>query len=278
MRDFYANTTPGPLDQAQGLRRMFAGRAGPWLLALAANPHVAFGGVLLDRVAAALAAQGRRVLIVDAAQNAPDPGELAALDLAACVEPLAPGVAYLPARGLPRAHVDTRGSAARFIDALVQAVPQADTVLLHAEAADLARMLQRRALRPMLMAADHAESLQHAYGSAKLLAQRCALMTYDLLLAGPAAPQRGLRLRETLASCLDRFTGALLHDAVVIDPAGTDHAAGLLQLLSAQRRAAQAGDTGTATDPSLVPSGWPTAPARPEMFTPNRQAQGLVET
>jgi flagellar biosynthesis protein FlhG len=285
MRDFYASTDRTPLDQAHGLRQLFAanaGQAGPWLLPLVANPHVAFGGVLLDRAAAALAARGQRVLIVDAAAASPAPSEMAALDLAACVEPLAPGVAYLPARGLPRAHVDTRGSAARFLDVLTQAVPQAGVLLLHAEAPDLARMLQRRAARPLLLAADHAQSLQHAYGSAKLLAQRCQLMTHDLLLAGPVEPARAQRLRETLGSCLDRFIGALLHEMAVIDPAAHTPEADLLQLLAAQQRLQDPDPAPSRRMARAVrsasPAGWPQAAARPGMFTPNRQAPGLVET
>jgi len=80
-----------PLDQADGLRRLFAGR-GCRVLALAANPHVAFGGLVLDRVAAVLAALGREVLVVDAAASSPAAHELARLDLAACIEGVAPRV------------------------------------------------------------------------------------------------------------------------------------------------------------------------------------------
>ncbi|MEO5732127.1 MAG: flagellar biosynthesis protein, partial [Rubrivivax sp.] len=61
MRDFYAAPSASmPLDQADGLRRLFAGRRGH-VLALAANPHLAFGGLVLDCLAAQLAAQGREV-------------------------------------------------------------------------------------------------------------------------------------------------------------------------------------------------------------------------
>ena len=76
MRDFYATSAPMPLDQADGLRRLFAGRR-RHVLPLAANPHVAFGGIVLDRLAAVLAAQGREVLVVDAASSSPLPHELA---------------------------------------------------------------------------------------------------------------------------------------------------------------------------------------------------------
>src|SRR5689334_6082406 len=125
MRDFYATSQRMPLDQADGLRRLFAGRRCQ-LLALAANPHVAFSGIVLDRVAAVLAGSGRQVLVVDAASSSPLPNEMAGVDLGACIERIAPRVSYLPARGLPLTYVDTRGSAAGFINAVQQAAPQAE--------------------------------------------------------------------------------------------------------------------------------------------------------
>jgi hypothetical protein len=143
------------------------------VLPLAANPHVAFSGVVLDRLAAVLRRTGPQVLVVDAGASAPPPHELAVLDLAAGIEPLSAFVSYLPARGLPRAYVDTRGSASGFIDAL-HAAPQADVMLLHADPLDLARLFKRRAARPILLGADHPESIKHAYAACKLLVQRCA--------------------------------------------------------------------------------------------------------
>ena len=53
MRDFYATSGPMPLDQADGLRRLFGGRRRS-VLALVSNPHVAFGGLAMDRIAALL--------------------------------------------------------------------------------------------------------------------------------------------------------------------------------------------------------------------------------
>lgn len=221
MRDFYATSASVPLDQAEGLRQLFSGRAGPGrqVIALAANPHVAFNATVLDRVAAMLSCLGRQVLVVDASLSAPAPHELARLDLASGIEPMMPGVAYLPARGLPLQYVDTRGSAARFVEALFDAVPTADVVLLHAEAADLARVIGRRAVRPLLMAADHPESLKHAYASCKLLMQRTGLATFDLLLAASARSPRVLSIVASLRGCADSFLGALLHDWALIDPA-----------------------------------------------------------
>jgi flagellar biosynthesis protein FlhG len=236
MRDFYASSSRMPLDQADGLRRMFAGRRCQ-VLALAANPHVAFSGRALDRLAAVLAAQGREVLVVDAASASPLPPELASVDLSACVESIAPRVSYLPARGLPMAFVDTRGAAGGFIDAVQQAAPQAEVLLLHADGIDLARLLKHRSARPVVIGADHPESIKLAYANVKLLVRRCGLMTFDLLLAAPPQSSRLASITASLGSCAESFLGALLRHTAVIDPAGDLEAspdAALAALLSAQ--------------------------------------------
>jgi flagellar biosynthesis protein FlhG len=219
MRDFYATSAPAPLDQADGLRRLFAGRR-RHVLPLAANPHVAFSGLVLDRVASVLAATGRQVLVVDAAGASPQPHELARVELGACIEPIAPRVGYLPARGLPMAYVDTRGSAGGFIDAVQQAAPQAEVVLLHADGVDLARLFKHRAARPLLIGADHPESIKHAYANAKLLVRRCNLMTFDLLLAAAPNSPRAASIAASLAGCADNFLGAVMRHTALIDPAG----------------------------------------------------------
>ena len=225
-----------PLDQADGLRRLFAGRR-HHVLPLAANPHVPFSGVVLDRLAAVLAALGHRVLVVDAGAESPPPHELAQLDLASCIETLSPQVSYLPARGLPLQHVDTRGSAAGFLDALQRAAPQADVVLLHADALDLSRVLKRMSARPVLLGADPPESIKHAYASCKLLAQRCGLLSFDLLLAAAGQSPRSAAIKASLAGCADQFLGAVLMHSATVDPADTVAApadTALLQLLGAQ--------------------------------------------
>ena len=56
MHDFYAHSRPMPLDQADGLRRMFAGRQ-RWVLPLVANPYVPFSGLVLDRLSAVLSSR-----------------------------------------------------------------------------------------------------------------------------------------------------------------------------------------------------------------------------
>lgn len=260
MRDKSAGAAAAPLDQADGLRRLFAGRAGQ-VLALVANPHLDCGAAVLDHLAAVLAAQGRQVLVVDAAAGAPTAHELARLDLAACIEPVAPRLAYLAARGLPPRFVDTRGSAGGFIDALQRAAPQAEVLLLHADAGDLARLLKGRALRPLLLGADEPESIKHAYAACKLLVQRSGLMSFDLLLAASPASPRSADIAASLGRCADVFLGAVLRDWALLDPALTpDEAArapapALRRLLGAQL------DTDAEFDKIPSASSWPAAGA-----------------
>lgn len=218
MRNFYVPSAPAPLDQAHGLRRLFSGQRQRFL-PLAANPHVAFSAVVLERLTATLVAAGQNVLVVDAADSSPAAHELARLDLSLAVEVLSPQVGYLAGRGLPLAYVDTRGSAGSLLDALAAAAPKASAIVLHAEASHLARLFMRRAARPLLIGADQPESIKHAYAACKLLAQRCNLMTFDLLLAAEPGGRRLPTIAASLASCADGFLGALLHDWAAIDPA-----------------------------------------------------------
>lgn len=212
------------LDQAEGLRQLFAGQPGSRrrVLALAANPYVSASAIVLDRLSATISALGRQVLVVDAAASAPAPHELARLDLVAGMELTMPGVAYLPARGLPLQFVDTRGSAARFIEALFDKVPSVDVLLLHAEAGELARLLTRHPTRPLLLAADHPESLKHAYASCKLLRRRTGIGTFDALLAASAFSPRAAGIAASLRTTADHFLGALIHAWALVDPASAD--------------------------------------------------------
>jgi hypothetical protein len=225
MRDFYAHSEPMPLDQADGLRRMFSPARPRRFVPLVANPHAPFSGVVIERLTAAFGAAGRHTLVVDAADNAPAPHELARLDLASAIEPLGSDVSYLAARGLPLAYVDTRGSATALLEALTAAAPQADVVLLHGTASDLARIFQRRSARPVIVGADHPESIKHAYAAVKLLAQRCTLMTFDLLLAAAPGSPRLAHIAASLAGTADGFLGCLLQHWAVIDPASPPNAA-----------------------------------------------------
>ena len=204
-------------DQADGLRRLFSAPR-PRFVAVVANAEMAFSGLVLERLAGACSAAGRRTLVVDAAANAPVPHELVALDLSAGIVSLAPGLDYLAARGLPLRHVNSRGSCAGFLQALVDAAPLTDAVIVHAEATELGRLFAGRAVRPLLLAADHPATVTQAYAGLKLLAQRHKLMAFDLLLAAVPHEPRVPRIAEQLALTADRFVGAALHDWACIDP------------------------------------------------------------
>lgn len=206
-------------DQADGLRRMFAG-SGMRFVPIVSNPHVAASGLAVEQLAAAMLHLGRSTLVVDAADTAPGVAEASALGLACCIERLTPQLSYLAARGLPRRYVDTRGSAGRLLDELAASQTGCDVVLLHAEVTDLARIFKGRAARPVLLAADQPDSVKHAYAAWKLLAQRCDWLSADLLLMASATSPRTAHIVASLAQCADSFMGAVLAHWVDIDPMG----------------------------------------------------------
>jgi hypothetical protein len=211
------NNNGKPLhDQADGLRRLFAG-AHTRFIAVAANPDVAFAGLALERLASVCAGDERKVLVVDAAHGTPH--EMAALDLSACIEPLGDNLAYLAAQGLPVRYVNTRGLCEAFLDAVADAAPEVSVVIVHAWAQELGRLFARRAPRPLLLAADHPASVTSAYANMKWLAERHGLMAFDLLLVAAATSPRTHRIAEQLAITAERFCGAVLHDWAAIDPA-----------------------------------------------------------
>lgn len=232
-------------DQAAGLRRMFASSRKRHL-ALVHNPEVAHSSLVIDRLCDAAAALGLHTLVVDAADSAPAPHEMALIDLPACIERLSDEVSYLAARGLPIRHVDTQGRCGGFLDAAERAAPHADLLLLHAGTVDLARVFAERRVRPILLGADSPRAMTEAYASLKRLAMRPGWRAHDLLIVAEPDGPRTARLGESLAECAERFLGAAIHDCVVVDPrepAQPPHAAGaawhepdarLLQLLRAQ--------------------------------------------
>ncbi|MBX9716756.1 MAG: flagellar biosynthesis protein [Burkholderiaceae bacterium] len=221
-------STPMPLDQADGLRRLFA-HAQVHFVPVVSNPHMAFGGVMLERLCSGFAEQGCHTLVVDAGENAPEPHEIAPLDLAECVERLSNEVSYLAARGLPIRHVDAQGSTAGFLDAVSRAAPEADVVLVHASASDLCRLFMRREAitrpRPLLLADDRPVSVTHAYAAMKLLTQRAGLLVHDLLLSAAPSSPRAERIAMQIATCADDFLGAVLRDWMQVDPASDPRSA-----------------------------------------------------
>ncbi len=222
---------PTPLrnDQADGLRQMFAS-ACTRFVPVVSNPHVAFGGIMLERLCTTFAERGARVLVVDAAERAGTPGEMAMIELGQCVERLSPQVAYLAARGLPIRFVDARGSTHGFLERAAEAAPGCDVVLVHADARELCRMFahggRATALEaidapcPIVLADDRPESVTHAYASMKLLATRAGLVVADLLLGAAPHSPRAERIAEKLAGCADNFFAGVLRDWARIDPAG----------------------------------------------------------
>lgn len=222
MTPSFSPSSSMPLDQADGLRRLFA-HAQVRFIPVVSNPHMAFGGVMLERLCSGFAEQGCHTLVVDAGENAPGPNELADVDLAECVEVLSREVSYLAARGLPLRHVDAQGSTASFLEAVSVAAPGADVVLVHASATDLCRMFMRRESssrpRPLLLADDRPVSVTHAYAAMKLLTQRAGLLVHDLLLSAAPSSPRAERIAMQIATCADDFLGAVLRDWMQIDPA-----------------------------------------------------------
>lgn len=243
-----------PRDQAHGLRQLFAGSE-PCFVPLVHNPQVPGAGAVMERLCAAFADQGLRTLVVDAADTATLPHELASVDLGACIEPLSAQVSYLAARGLPMRYLDSRATLSGFLDALRAAAQHADIVLLHAGATDLRRMFVGRAPSPVLLAGNRPDSLTHAYGSMKLLSQRLGALAYDLVIAGDVAPRRAERMAERLTECADHFLGAALRHVAVVDPLAPPQ-----RPLSADLRRlaiAQAGPSRSApadAPPALAPS------------------------
>lgn len=208
-----------PYDQAHGLRRLFAAQRQRQVV-LVHNPFIRGAQALLQRLTSVYAARGLHTLLVDAADTAAAPHELARIDLSACVDRLSEKVSFLAARGLPMRHVDARGHTSAFLDAVASACPQADVVLLHAGASDLTRLYAGRELRPVLLAGSRTESLTEAYAGMKLLAQRLGVSGCDLLISAEAGWPHARLLAERLDSCARRFLGTPLHDWAVIDPAG----------------------------------------------------------
>lgn len=207
-----------PLDQAYGLRQLFA-HTQLLCIPVVSNPHVPFGGVILERMCAAFTMLGKKTLVIDAAEGAPAPHEIADIDLAASVEPLSSDVFYLAARGLPLRYVDASGSTAPFLDAVAHALPQVEVALVHANALDMCRLFGRSTARPLLMADDHPTSVTHSYAAMKLLTQRTGLKVYDVLLCIEPGSPRAERIATQLASCADDFFGGVVRQCMQIDPA-----------------------------------------------------------
>ncbi|MDQ2927500.1 MAG: flagellar biosynthesis protein [Pseudomonadota bacterium] len=214
-------------DQAEGLRQMFA-HTRVRFIPVVSNPHVAFGGVLLERLCTAFAERQATTLVVDAAERAGEAGEMAMVDLGQCIERLSDHVSYLAARGLPLRFVDAAGSTRGFLQRVAEAAPRCDVVLVHASAPELCRLFSQKragaawseAPCPIVLAEDHPDSVTHAYAASKLLAHRAGLVVFDFVLGAASQSPRGERIVTKFAACTDMYFGAVLRSSARIDPAG----------------------------------------------------------
>lgn len=212
-----------PADQADGLRRLFSTRAARFV-PLVSNPFIAHGGVLIERLCSVLEEMDLDTLLVDASERGGPPRELASFDLSEGIEPLSQRVSYLAARGLPVRWVDSRGSTRAFLDAVVDAAPTSQVVLVHGTAVDLVRLFGRgdeglSRPRPVVLCDERPESMKHAYAAMKLFAQRADWLSHDLLMCSPPAFPQGEMVASRLAYCADHFLGGVQHAAVQVDPA-----------------------------------------------------------
>ncbi len=203
-------------DQAQGLRKLFATTRAHWVPVLS-NPEVAASTALLELLCRAYAELGLQTLLVDAGERVETTSELAAVDMSKCIERLSGRVSYLAARGLPMRYLNHHGSAAGFLDAVIEAAPQVDVILLHASAPEMARMLTQPQLRPLLLADTDPRSVTSAYASLKWMAQRTGLLVYSVLMSCPPQLRLATRIAQQLSQCADTYLGAAVADAVCWD-------------------------------------------------------------
>lgn len=256
-----------PVDQAAGLRRLFAARA-PRFVPVVSNPFLAFGGVLIERLCSAVTDMQQHVLVVDAGERAPAPKELASIDLAEGLETLAPNVSYLAAPGLPVRYADSRGSTRAFLDRVADAAPFAQVVLVHAGAMELARLFSHAAPglappRPLLLCDDRPEGMTQAYTSLKLLAQRAQWKAHDLLMCASAGSPRAPQVAQRLAQCAESFLGGVQRAWVSVDPSESalaNPSPGLARLV---RELVDAAPPHAATEPSAYDASWAALPGAP---------------
>lgn len=215
--------TRNPADQADGLRRLFAARTVRFVPVIS-NPFIAFGGVLIERLCSALEDLQLNTLLVDAAERGGPPKELAGFDLSEGIEPLSRRVGYLAARGLPVRWVDSRGSTRSFLDSVAEAAPDAEVVLVHGSAIEMARLFGRgddglSRPCPVVLCDDRPEAMTHAYAALKVLSQRADWLAHELLLCAPPHSTQARVVADRLSHCADLFLGGVQRACVCVDPA-----------------------------------------------------------
>jgi flagellar biosynthesis protein FlhG len=212
-----------PVDQAAGLRRLFSSRTLRFV-PVVSNPFISHGGVLIERLCSTLDDLGLTTLVVDASERGGPPKELTRFDLNEGIEPLSPRINYLAARGLPVRWVDERGSTRAFLDAVADAVPEHQIVLVHAGALELARLFGRgdeglTRPRPVVLCDERPEAMTNAYAALKIMAQRAGWLAHDLLISAAPGSAQARAVAERLGHCADLFLGGVQRSWVQVDPA-----------------------------------------------------------
>lgn len=220
-----------PGDQADGLRRLFSARTVRFI-PVVANPFVAHEDALVLQLSVALEQLGLYTLVVDVG----DPGragherfpqfpssEHGTAALADRITVLTDRTAHLRARGLSARWLDGRGSTQAFLQAVIEAAPLSQAVLVHGSASELARMFGRHDAqlsqpRPIVLCDERPESMTHAYAALKVLSQRSDWLTHDLLVSAAAGSSSARRVQDRLAQCAALFFGGVRHEAFEIDP------------------------------------------------------------
>lgn len=217
-----------PGDQADGLRRLFSARTVRFI-PVVANPFVAQEDVLVRQLSAALEQLGLYTLVVDVCDGADMVGTHPArampdMTLAERITVLTDRTASLSARGLSAWWRDTGGSTQAFLQAVVDAAPLSQAVLVHGSAQALAKMFghhdpQLSRPRPIVLCGERPESMTHAYAALKVLSQQSDWWSHDLLVSAVKGSAGARRVKDRLAQCVALFFGGVRHDAFEIDPA-----------------------------------------------------------
>ena len=224
-----------PGDQADGLRRLFSTHTVRFI-PVVSNPFVVQESVLIQQLCAALEQLGLYTLVVDVCEPGSGPGlgkvkagglvpVRTTADLAGAIQVLTDRTSWLPARGLPAHwnHGPASGASLGFLQAVVDAAPLSQAVVVHGSASELARLFGRGEVhlsrpRPIVLCGEQADSMTHAYAGLKVLMQQADWRVHDLLVSAVSGSAGTRLVKDRLARCASLFLGAVRHDVVDIDP------------------------------------------------------------
>jgi flagellar biosynthesis protein FlhG len=161
--------------------------------------------------------------MVDASERSPRAREGGFDGLAKFIEPRSDRRAYLAARGLPDRWSESVAGPRGFLRAIIDAAPLSQAVLLHASAAELARLLGsgEQGLsrpRPLVLCDERADAVTHAYASLKRLATEVGWREHDMLMSAEIDAPASWHVPGRLAQCADLFFGGVQNDCLEIVP------------------------------------------------------------